>query len=539
MEVPSYSFIKNQSHVHANLKVYAKGGCMMKKDQDSQANNSQPTQGSTSQPLLLSLNKSVEYIETSLGKSSDLVVRHITINKTSCAVLYIDGLVNKDTVQDYLMEALMLEMPHKRASIRHLYKTIKEASLPIGELSEVDNYEDLFKKLLSGETLLIIDEEKKALSASTKGWRDRGVQEATTESVIRGPKESFSETLRTNTALIRRKIKDPKLRMDGKSIGKVTQTDVAVVYLEGTAEDHIVKEVHRRLDEIDIDGVLESGYIEEYIQDAQYSPFPTIYYSEKPDAIAAGLLEGRIAIITDGTPNVLLVPALFVNFFQASEDYYQRADIGTLIRVLRLVCFNIALFMPSLYIAFTTFHQEMIPTPLLISLAAQREGVPFPAFVEALIMELTFEILREAGVRLPKPVGSAVSIVGALVLGQSAVQAGLVSPAMVIVVAITAISSFVFPAYNIAIPIRMLRFLFMILAATFGLYGIILGLIAMVLHLCSLQSFGVPYMSPFAPFVPKDQKDVLLRFPHWGLFSRPSSIAKRNENRTTPSSKES
>ncbi|KHE72680.1 spore germination protein, partial [Halobacillus sp. BBL2006] len=418
----------------------------MKQNQNKNQKDSKKSDTNAPRPLLPSVDTSLEFIKESLGGSSDLVVRRITINKSPCAVLYIDGLVDKNTVQDFIMEALMLEMPSRRASVNHLYQIIKDASLPIGELSEVENYEDLFKRLLSGETIFLLDKEKKALSASTKGWRDRGVQETTSESVIRGPKEAFTETLRTNTALLRRKIKDPTLRVDAKSIGKLTHTDVAVVYLEGTAQDSVVKEVHKRLDQIDIDGILESGYIEEYIQDAQYSPFPTVYYSEKPDAIAAGILEGRVAIITDGTPDVLLAPALFVNFFQSSEDYYQRADIGTLIRILRLICFNIALFMPSLYIAFTTFHQEMIPSPLLISLAAQREGVPFPAFVEAMIMELTFEILREAGVRLPKPVGSAVSIVGALVLGQSAVQAGLVSPAMVIVVALTAISSFVVPA---------------------------------------------------------------------------------------------
>ncbi|MFQ3545931.1 spore germination protein [Halobacillus rhizosphaerae] len=510
----------------------------MKRQSNKTTSKQKDIQASVPMPLYNKVEENLLYIQTSLGKSSDLVVRKFTLGKTECAVLFIDGMVNKDTIQDFIMEALMLELPEKRPTIRHLYETIKQSSLPIGELSEVDNCEGLFNRLLAGETLLILDHEQKALSASTKGWRDRGVQETTSESVIRGPREAFTETLRTNTALIRRKIRSPQLRVDAKTIGTVTNTDVAVIYLNGIAEDKVVQEVHKRLDRIEIDGILEGGYIEEFIQDGQYSPFPTIYYSEKPDAIAGGLLEGRVAIITDGTPDVLLVPALFVNFLQSTEDYYQRADIGTLIRLLRLLCFNIALFMPSLYIAFTTFHQEMIPAPLLISLAAQQEGVPFPAFVEAIIMEVTFEILREAGIRLPKTVGSAVSIVGALVIGQAAVQAGLVSAAMVIVVSLTAISSFVFPAYNMAIPVRMLRFVFMILAATFGLYGIILGLIAMVLHLCSLKSFGMPYMSPFAPFVPKDQKDVLVRFPHWGLLSRPSSLVKKNEKRTNPKTKE-
>jgi spore germination protein KA len=273
---------------------------------------------------------------------------------------------------------------------------------------------------------------------------------------------------------------------------------------------------------------LESGYIEELIQDETYTPFPTVYNTERPDVIAAGLLEGRVAILIDGTPFVLLVPALFGQFNQAAEDYYQRADIGTLLRLLRYLSFFIALLGPSLYIAITTFHQEMIPTPLLISLAAQREGVPFPAFIEALVMELTFEILREAGVRLPRAVGQAVSIVGALVIGQAAVEAGIISAAMVIVVSVTAIASFVFPSYNMAISVRILRFGLMGLAASFGLFGITLGLIAIVLHLCSLRSFGIPYMSPFAPFILADQKDMLFKVPLWGMFSRPRLISQKN-----------
>ncbi|MBN9654571.1 spore germination protein [Halobacillus sp. GSS1] len=490
------------------------------------------------QPLHSSLDDNVNDLRTTLGNSSDFVTRLFSIHKTSAAILYMDGLVDKNTVQNFILESLMLEIPAKRPITHHLYESIKKANLPIGELSEVEDKHELLKKLLSGDTILLLDKETKALSISTKGWSDRGVQEATSESVIRGPKEAFTETIRTNTALLRRKIKDPDLRVEAKTIGRKTCTDVAMVYLEGTAEKEVIEQVNERLDQIDIDAVLESGYIEEFIQDAQYSPFPTVYNSEKPDAIAGGILEGRVAILIDGTPNVLLVPALFVNFMQSSEDYYQRADIGTLVRLLRLFCFSVALFMPSLYIAFTTFHQEMIPPPLLISLASQREGVPFPAFVEALMMELTFEVLREAGIRLPKPVGSAVSIVGALVLGQSAVQAGLVSPAMVIVVAITAISSFVFPAYNMAISIRILRFPMMILAATFGLFGIILGMIAMVFHLCSLNSFGKPYMAPLAPMIPRDQKDVLIRLPHWGLLSRPSLFTKNNQKRVDSKSKE-
>jgi spore germination protein KA len=319
--------------------------------------------------------------------------------------------------------------------------------------------------------------------------------------------------------------------METKQIGRETQTQVAVMYIKGIAEEAIIQEVHRRLDRIDIDGILESGYIEELIQDGTYSPFPTIYNSERPDVIAAELLEGKIAILVDGTPFVLVVPAFFVSFLHAPEDYYHRADISSLIRILRYIGMLIAFIAPSLYIAVTTFHQEMLPTDLLIGLAAQREGVPFPAFIEALLMELAFEILREAGIRMPRTIGPAVSVVGTLVIGQAAVEAGIVSPAMVIVVAITAISSFSFPSYSIANSFRMLRFPLMGLAASFGLYGIIVGVIALILHLCSLRTFGIPYMSPIAPFNLPDQKDVFIRAPWWAMVLRPKLLNRKNVTR--------
>jgi spore germination protein KA len=257
--------------------------------------------------------------------------------------------------------------------------------------------------------------------------------------------------------------------------------------------------------------VLESNSIEEMIQDKRYSPFPTVYNSERPDVIASALLEGRVAILVEGSPFVLVVPALFVHFFQSSEDYTQRGDFASLVRLLRYFCFIVALLTPSVYIAITTYHQEMIPPNLLLSLIGQREGIPFPAFIEALIMEVTFEILREAGIRLPKSIGQSVSIVGTLVIGQAAVDAGLISAAMVIVVSITAISNFALPAFNVGISARLLRFVFMVSSAMFGLYGIIILLIMLGLHLCQLESMGIPYMTSLAPFRAKDQKDTLLR----------------------------
>ncbi|MFP3125851.1 spore germination protein [Ectobacillus funiculus] len=490
-------------------------------------------------PLYTDLKMNINHIKQTLGNSSDIVIRDFQAGENGTihmAVFYTDGLADKTFIQDFLLKTLMTEirtanLESNSLNLLHVYDLLKDRSIPVGEIKGISDFDQLFFHGLSGDTIILINGYSKALAVGSRGWAERGVQEPSSESVVRGPRDGFSETLRINTALIRRRIKDPNLWIETKQIGKKTKTDVAIIYLKNVATEKTIEEVRTRLNRINIDAVLESGYIEELIQDKTYSPFPTVYNTERPDTVAAGILEGRIAIMVDSTPFVLLVPALLVHFFQASEDYYQRADIATLVRILRYFAFFIALLTPSAYIALTTFHQEMLPTPLLVSLTAQREGVPFPAVVEAVMMEVIFEILREAGVRMPKAVGSAISIVGALVIGQAAVEAGIVSAAMVIVVSITAISSFVSPAFNMAITIRMLRFVFIFLAAISGLFGIIFGVIMLVQHLSSLRSFGIPYLAPYSPFIFEDQKDAIFRFPHWALFSRPRLINQQDITR--------
>ncbi|UKS31195.1 spore germination protein [Paenibacillus sp. HWE-109] len=488
-------------------------------------------------PLTNHLHSNLNKIKEIIGNSSDLIIKEFLIGNGSIqmAVVYTDGLADKNTLDQYVLDPLMIGIKQDAELSAELLahpdpmKLLKETVLTVEGLVDVTDFEALILAVLSGDCVILMENRDRAMVAGTRGWEHRGVEEPSAQSLIRGPREGFTESLRINTAMIRRKIKDSRLWLESREIGSVTRTEVAVMYLKGIADDSVIEEVRQRLDRIDIDGILESGYIEEYIQDETWSPFPTLLNTERPDVIAAGLLEGRIAIIIGGTPFVLLVPALFVQYFQSAEDYYQRWDISTLIRLIRYLCFLITLILPSLYVAVTTFHQEMIPTNLLVSLMAQREGVPFPAFLEALMMEITFEILREAGVRMPRAVGSAISIVGTLVIGQAAVQAGIVSAAMVIVVSITAMASFVIPAYNMSISIRILRFPLMVLGATFGLYGIVLGIILIVLHLCSLHSFGVPYMSALAPFQLSEQKDTLFRLPRWAMVSRPYSITRKNQ----------
>ncbi|MDQ0858850.1 spore germination protein [Bacillus sp. V2I10] len=485
--------------------------------------------------LSTNLNVNIQHVKQLLGNSSDLVIREIQIGKGrlfKACLFYTDGLVDTNSIQNYIMKSLMLDdQDLLLSSEQNIVQVLKDRILTVGDIQDVTEFSSLMNSLLSGDVILLVDGYSQGFGICMRGGKDRGVMESTTETVVRGPKEGFTENLRTNTALIRRKIKTPHLWLESKKIGRETITDVAIMYIDGIANDKVIKEVHRRLDRIEIDGILESGYIEELIQDEALSPFPTVFYSERPDKIAAELLEGKVAILVDGTPIVLVVPALFVSFIQAAEDYYQRADISTLIRLLRFFSLFIALLGPSLYIAITTFHQEMLPTGLLISLAAQREGVPFPAFIEALMMETAFEILREASLRMPKAIAQAISIVGTLVIGTAAVEAGIVSAAMVIVVAITAISSFVLPAFAMSMSIRMLRFPMMALAASFGLFGILIGFIALILHLCSLRSFGVPYMSPFGPFIKDDINDTIIRVPRGRMFFRPRLINQKNIRR--------
>ncbi|MFC5702954.1 spore germination protein [Cohnella faecalis] len=478
------------------------------------------------------LETNLSRIRTELASSPDLIVRKFTLRTESrlpVAAVYLDSLTNKDNVNDFVIRSLLTpslpEPPADAESPEEIFRYVCDNALAVAQFEIVGNWTTMLLELLTGKTILLVDGWAECISGNTIGGETRAVSEASTQVVIRGPKDSFTESVATNVALVRRRIRSPKFGFEAIKIGTITQTTVVMMYIEGIAKNSIVQEVRTRLGKIDTDAILESGYIEEFIEDNWFSPFPTIYNTERPDVVAANLIEGRIAILVDGTPFVLIAPTVLSQFFAAAEDYYQRYDIGSFIRLLRYMAFVISLFGPAIYIALTTFHQEMLPMALLINLTAAREGVPFPALIEAFAMELCFEILREAGIRMPRAVGQAVSIVGALVLGEAAVQAGIVSPIMVIVVAITAIANFSIPSYNLAITARMLRFLFMLAAGFLGFYGIVLGMIMLVAHINSLRSFGVAFLSPIVPFRFKQMKDIFIRTPHWTITERPDEVA--------------
>lgn len=451
-----------------------------------------------------------------LGASPDLIIRRFELEAfgIAAAVVYLDGMADKSVINAFILRSLVSgggEDKETAAGGGRIIDVMQANMLPVGNVVPIYDMDAVILSVLSGDTVILLAGCREALCCSTKGGADRSIEEPASQIVIRGPKDGFNESIGTNVSLVRRRIKSQNLWLETMQIGEQTKTDVAIMYINGIVEDQVVQEVRKRLNSIEIDSILESGYIENLIEDKTATPFPTLLNTERPDTVAAHLLEGRVAIFVDGTPFVLIAPTTFFMFFQAAEDYYQRTDVSTAIRLLRYFAFIISMFGPSIYIAAITYHQEMIPTPLIISLAAQRESVPFPALVEALIMEVTFEILREAGIRMPRAIGQAVSIVGALVLGQASVEAGIVSSAMVIVVAITGISSFANPAFNMALSVRLLRFIMMFCAALLGFYGIVIFSMILIAHMCALRSFGVSYMAPITPFHPKDQKDTLIR----------------------------
>ncbi|MUT67011.1 spore germination protein [Paenibacillus sp. NEAU-GSW1] len=474
---------------------------------------------------ILSMN--IERLRTLMGGSSDFIIRELAFSNKARrgALFFLDGMVDMQVLQENVIAPLLERTPEHEFKMSYLRSSVLEN----GEIQPAHQMQEAIEQILSGSALLLVDGASEGLTISLSGWEDRSVTESKTQSVVRGPQDSFTETLRTNTTLVRRRVKDTRVRVLSVKVGTLTKTDVAIMYLDQVADSALVQTIVQQLQSAKQDRVLEGQYLEQILlKDKQKTIFPTLYNSDRPDSIAAGIMEGKVAIIVDGTPFVLLAPSLFVDFIQSAEDYYQAVYYSNFIRMLRYIALCICMLAPSVYIALTTFHQDMLPTQLLLSLAAQREGVPFPAFVEAVLMEFTFEILREAGIRMPRTIGQAVSIVGTIVIGQAAVEASIVSAAMVIIVSITAISSFVIPSYSMSIPIRLIRFVFMAMAASFGFYGLMIGIFILIAHLCQLQSFGIPYMNPTAPYRKKMQNDAILRLPGVNNQSNSSERGSRS-----------
>jgi hypothetical protein len=470
-----------------------------------------------------------EQIQNRMKGAIDFVIRRFPFHGSSAfTCLYLSSIVESALVDEFVVKPMLAAVPIEDGGEYDLDDLDWfHRHIPFVQNKEWTDADEGVRLLLEGQCLLIPTHVNHFLSFDVKRSDYRSITEPQSEATVRGPREGFVEDIGRNVALIRKRLKSEHLVFEQMTIGTKTQTTVYLTYLPDVAPTDVVEEFRRRLQAIQADSILESSYLEDWIQDKTFSPFPQLIGTERPDAVTGKLLDGQVALLTDGTPIVLIGPVTFFQLFSSPEDYYQRPDIATLSRWLRMFAFMLSIFIPPLYIAVVTFHQELLPTSLLINLAAQREAVPFPAFLEAMIMMVTFEILREAGLRMPRISGQSISIVGALVLGMTTVEAGLVSAAMVIVVSITAISNFVSPIYGFGIAQRVLQFVFMFLAGFMGLYGILCGTLFVLIHLVSLRSFGVKYMSPIAPLTLSDFKDTILRVPRFWMNRKPQMFSRK------------
>ncbi len=480
------------------------------------------------------LEDNIRFLNMLLGSNRDFMHRLVEVTESGrFAVFFLDGLVDELLLGRDIVAPIQVLLSKKAGTIT--YDHVREA-LRSTNASEIDNMHQVIDSILYGSVPVFIDGESRAISVSVQKWQHRAPEEPVNESVLRGPREGFVETLRDNTSLLRRRLRSPNLVIEEFELGQVTHTGVAMVYCKGIASPDLVQEVRSRLKRIKTDGILESNYIGEMVAD-EFTIFPLITDTERPDRVVVNLLEGRVAVLVDNTPVALIMPATFTDYFRTPDDFYLRWPFVWLVKPIRYIAFVISLVLPSVYVALTTFHQEMIPLELLVKIASTREGVPFPAALEAIVMQLIFEILREAGVRLPKVVGSAVSIVGALIIGTASVDAGLVSPLMVIVVALTGISSFLSPIFSFTVVARLLVFPLVVLAATLGLFGVAVGLMLILIHMLGLRSFGVPYLEPISPFHLRDFGEAIISKPHWAMDKRPEELAKENQRRQKPDQK--
>jgi spore germination protein len=463
------------------------------------------------------IDENYTYLKDLLEGNSDIVYRKFNIGKWRAVLVYIDGMGDKNLLNNFVMEPLMSDA----CKIGEI-EEVKDRILAVSDMREVDKLNEAVNAMLSGDTMLLLDGVEFCYVIASRAWPARGVGDPSSETVIRGAREGFTETIRFNTALVRRRIRDTRLKIKAKTLGTRSKSDVAIMYIDDIVNKEVLTEVMSRIEKINIDAVLDSGYIEQLIEDNKWSPFPQIQSTERPDVVAAAVYEGRVAILVDNSPFALIVPATLPSLFQSPDDYYQRWIDASIIRMIRFLAIFLSLTLPGLYVSVTSFHTTIMPTKFAYAIAATREGIPFPAFIETIIMEISLTLLLEAIIRLPKPVGSTIGIVGGLIIGQAAVSAGIVSPVMIIIVSVTTITNFITPNYAVTAAFRIIRFLIIIAASIIGLYGVTIMLIIALIHLVKLKSFNIPYLAPIVYVKGNDFKDMFIRSPLQWLKQRPN-----------------
>ena len=452
------------------------------------------------------LDKVMQSIKKDFKSSPDIIFRKVKVKKTKILLIYNITLTNSSNINEFILEKLTTL--DKRITKKSIYEHLSNI-IPENVIQGIENKNDLYTKINSGFTIFIF-EKGPSLAIETRADLSRGISEPLTEQSISGPKDAFTENYQTNIGLVRKRIKTNKLVIKEKTIGKQSKTKVAIFYMDNIIESDLLKDIENRLDKIDIDEILDSTYIKEVFEKGQ-SAFPTIIATERPDNASLSLLEGKICIMTENSPYALIIPSFFSDLFHSVEDNYQNYINVTFTRLIRYFAFLLAILLPAFHVAITTYDHEAIPVTLLINFAAQREGVPFPLILEALGLTLVFEILRESDIRMPHLSGTAISILGAIVLGDAAVAAGIVSPIMVIIIAMSAISSLMFSNIGMVNAIRFWRILFMLFAAVAGIIGIFFASIILIAHLSSLKTGAKPYLYPLAPFNKNFLKEVLIK----------------------------
>lgn len=469
--------------------------------------------------------------EFNMPKNADIIIREFTVGlNVKAFIVFVDGMADKTVINDFILRQMMNPENFKNYKDGCPMDYVMNNVLSINDVQKVKEYKSIILKVLNGVTALFIGGCEEALLIESRGYEKRNIDKPSTESVVLGSQEAFTENLRTNITLIRRIIKNKDLITEILPVGKTNNSSCAILYLDGIANPELVKEVKRRISSIDIDFVTGDGMIEQFIEDRPFQILPQVLNTERPDRAASFIMEGQVIIIGEGVPYVNAVPVTFFAMFHASEDSFLRWPFGTAIRFIRMLALFCATLLPALYVALILYHQEMIPTDLLVALATARENVPFPTIIEVLMLEISFELIREAGIRVPGVIGTTLGIIGALILGQAAVAANLVSPVLIIVVAVTGLGSFAIPSYSLATGIRLIRFGLILSGAFLGFYGVAAALFIVGSFACNMKSFGVPFFSPISPATKKNP-DILARMPNFKQAMRPDYLNTPNSKR--------
>ncbi|MCK1993469.1 spore germination protein [Peribacillus muralis] len=467
----------------------------------------------------------VTFIQKSFHSNSDLVVRSVipplTEGSLELSIVYLGTIADKVTIQEHIMRPI-LQM--KTISSSHPIGDITN-TIEVSDIQVVSFKDAVIKHLINGQTILLLEGMDHCISADTADWKDRSLSFPQLQRSVKGPQIGFTEISNNNISLVKRYVKNPNLVIEEQTIGDETNTSVSLMFLADKVDSEILDNIRNKIQSIQLNSILDSSYIEEMICEDQITPFPLILTTERPDVTSGHILEGKIAIFCDGSPNVLIAPALFIQFFHSSEDYYEKS-LFELSRLVRVFSYIISIYLIPMYIAFTLFHQELIPSELLISLASQRQMVPLPVVIEVIVFMLIFQVILESSIRLPTGITLAFSIIGTIILGQSAADAGLVQLTTLVIVSATYVLNFAVPIQPFANAIKMIRFIFVFLASIFGIYGIMLGTFVLVNHLCKLNSFGVPYLSPIAPVHIADLKDTFIRMPLKKIINTPKKYTK-------------